>query len=324
MQRPDAPEDGSAVAAALRGHADGLEALRHRLEAVRFTSTFMARDDLTYGSLCAWLGEFIEERFERQDELLDFVMENFRKAAVRLRLSADAYDGSPGAPDRDEVARAAYWAPEGSSTPVDEANPGPRLAQQIQPLVDRIANLSWADDRLTALAADPVAATEVDAVLADFAPMRELAAKLAGRPQVVADQTRAWYETSVQMHRVADALERHLDREMPEWTGEAHASYKALMDKNVDALGGTAATAAALAAAVDGAGAVIAAALRLVREQGAALAANLTAWAAAREVSGDPLPQQLVAAIAKWALTVAAHLNALARSLQSLKGLLGK
>ncbi|GAB3655167.1 hypothetical protein [Glycomyces tarimensis] len=323
--------DGIAVASAMRRHADTLDGLRYRTEAIRFASTLMPRDAAAYGTMCGWIADCLEDRTQRQDGLVEYVAENLRIAAGNLRTAAAAYEGRAagptGEPDalgtvNDAVFRASYWYPGRSSEPL--AEPAPRLADQIQPLVDEISGRSWADEQFAGgdgFGSMPIA--RLDVAIAHFDAMRELLSQLVGRPEIVAAQASAWNDMSAELYRIGRDLEFHLDRDLLEWKGEDHAAYQALMEHNVEAIGGVGATAAALGAAVEGAGVVVASALDLVRGRSVELAAHVVRWAAeANPAEPSATPLQLAAAVTKWALMVMGYVMALARSLHNLRMLL--
>ncbi|MGW5052728.1 type VII secretion target [Actinokineospora sp. NPDC004072] len=76
----------------LRTHAQNVQAVRQRFDAVQSASSHIARDDQAYGLLCGWIAGVLEGRHQKQDELLAYVAENLDIASRELELSADAYD----------------------------------------------------------------------------------------------------------------------------------------------------------------------------------------------------------------------------------------
>jgi hypothetical protein len=53
----------------LRGHANNLEAIKQRLDAVMDASTHIEQDDEAYGTLCGWIAGCLESRHQTQDEI---------------------------------------------------------------------------------------------------------------------------------------------------------------------------------------------------------------------------------------------------------------
>jgi Excreted virulence factor EspC, type VII ESX diderm len=76
----------------LRTHAQNVQAVRQRFDAVQSASSHIARDDQAYGLLCGWISGVLEGRHQKQDELLAFVAENLDMVSRELELTADAYD----------------------------------------------------------------------------------------------------------------------------------------------------------------------------------------------------------------------------------------
>jgi uncharacterized protein YukE len=312
------PRTGAAKS--VRRHADRIDELRFRLEEVRFSSTLMARDAGADGSVFAWINDDLERTVQRQDGIVEYLAENLEIAARRLRATANAFDGRPGAPALAKVDAAAYWAPKGLNAPRVDFGAKPLLAAKIQGLRRTISVQSWAAGDLAERGA--ASSPEFDNAMIDSAlPLRDIKTALLYRPEIIAAQVAAWNGMSAELHRIAQELQELLEHDMPEWTGEAHAAYCWLMDHNVNAATALSATAAGLAAAVEGVGVVITATSARVLERTAELASHLEAWAAgdtAGQAATAP-PLQLVAAVAKWAVTVASSLAALALSLANLK-----
>jgi hypothetical protein len=76
----------------LRTHAQNVQAVRQRFDAVQSASSHIAQDDRAYGLLCGWISGVLEGRHQKQDELLAFVAENLDMVSQELELTADAYD----------------------------------------------------------------------------------------------------------------------------------------------------------------------------------------------------------------------------------------
>jgi hypothetical protein len=76
----------------VRRHAQRIEALRDRFDAVKAASAHIAGDDDAYGVLCRWMVWILEERHARQDELIAYAQENLSLAAESLRAAARQYE----------------------------------------------------------------------------------------------------------------------------------------------------------------------------------------------------------------------------------------
>lgn len=85
----------------LRTHAQNVQAVRQRFDAVQAASSHITQDGRAYGLLCGWISGVLEGRHRKQDELLAYVAESLDIASRELELSADAYD----AVDNDEADR---------------------------------------------------------------------------------------------------------------------------------------------------------------------------------------------------------------------------
>ncbi|GAA4411115.1 type VII secretion target [Actinokineospora soli] len=76
----------------IRTHAQHVQAVRQRFDAVQAASSHITRDDQAYGLLCGWIAGVLEGRHQKQDELIAYVAENLDIATRELELTADAYD----------------------------------------------------------------------------------------------------------------------------------------------------------------------------------------------------------------------------------------
>jgi hypothetical protein len=75
----------------IRRHAQNLDALKARFDAVKSASAAITQDAQAYGLLCGWMPGVLEGRHSRQDELIAYVQENLELAAQELRDTADHY-----------------------------------------------------------------------------------------------------------------------------------------------------------------------------------------------------------------------------------------
>jgi hypothetical protein len=76
----------------LRTHAQNVQAVRQRFDAVQAASAHIKGDDQAYGLLCGWISGVLEGRHQKQDELIAYVAESLDIVSRELGLSADAYD----------------------------------------------------------------------------------------------------------------------------------------------------------------------------------------------------------------------------------------
>lgn len=209
---------------------------------------------------------------------------------------------------------------------------GASLADSVEGLVDAIRSEGWVDDLLagTAFGLD-VAVTVLDpfsALLANglgwameyFEPLRDMLDKLTGMPDVVASHAATWNNMAAELHSMANDLRSHLDGDLPEWYGQAAVAYHNLMDHNVEALGGLGAVSAALAAATEGAGNLVAFTRDIVRDLIADLVARVVVWAveAIFVVTIPVIAAQITAAVVKWAGRILMYVGALITSLTNL------
>lgn len=63
--------------------------------------------------MCAWINDCLEERFHRQDELVEYLAVNLEIAVRRLRATADAFEGRR-RPEQSKVTAVSYWPRRGN------------------------------------------------------------------------------------------------------------------------------------------------------------------------------------------------------------------
>ena len=211
------------------------------------------------------------------------------------------------------------------------------LAESVQDLTAAIKSEGWVDDALAGAGLALEAAGSVldpfSALLANglgwameyFQPLREMLDSLAGNPDAVAAHASTWNNMSGELMSAAEDLQADLKRDLPTWTGDASASYQALMVNNVEGIGGLAGTAAAMAAATEGAIGLVSLTRELVRDLIADLVARVIVWAveAIFVVTIPVIAAQIVAAVLKWAGRIMSYMSALITSLTNLRKLLG-
>jgi hypothetical protein len=213
---------------------------------------------------------------------------------------------------------------------------GSSLADSIEGLVDAIKTEGWVDDALagTGLGVE-VAATVMDpisALLANglgwameyFEPLRQMLDELTGKPDVVASHAATWTRMAAELADVSADLKAALAADLPGWTGGAADGYRRLMAVNFEAIGGLGATAAAMAAATEGAGGLVEMTREIVRDLIADLVARVIVWAveAIFVITIPVIASQIAAAVVKWAGRILTYITSLITSLQNLAKLL--
>lgn len=213
---------------------------------------------------------------------------------------------------------------------------GAALPDSFQGLVDAIHSAGWVDDLLAGAAFGvEVTATVMDpfsALLANglgwameyFAPLRQILDDLTGMPDVVASHAATWQNMAAELVSMATDLESHLGADVPHWQGQAATAYQSLMAHNVAALDGLGGISAAMAAATQAAGNLVAFTRDVVRDLIADLVARVVVWAveAIFVVTIPVIASQIAAAVVKWAGRIATYVAALISSLTNLARLL--
>jgi len=211
------------------------------------------------------------------------------------------------------------------------------LAESVQDLTSAIKSEGWVDNALAggglALEAVGTVMDPFSALLANglgwameyFQPLREMLDSLTGNPDAVAAHVTTWNNMAGALMSAAEDLQGHLTRDMPTWTGAASDAYQDLMINNVEGIGGLAGTAAAMAAATEGAMGLVQMTREIVRDLIADLVARVIVWAveAIFVVTIPVIAAQIVAAVLKWAGRIMMYTNALISSLTNLRKLLG-
>lgn len=213
---------------------------------------------------------------------------------------------------------------------------GAALADSCQGLVDAIHSEGWVDDLLAGAAFGiEVAATVMDpfgALLANglgwameyFEPLRQILDELTGMPDVVASHAATWDNMAAELQRMAEDLKSHLAGDLPDWQGQAATAYQGLMAHNVEAISGLGGISAAMAAATQAAGNLVAFTRDIVRDLIADLVARVIVWAveAIFVVTIPVIASQIAAAVVKWAGRILTYVTALITSLTNLSKLL--
>jgi uncharacterized protein YukE len=211
------------------------------------------------------------------------------------------------------------------------------LAESVQDLTAAIKSEGWVDDALAGAGLALEAAGSVldpfSALLANglgwameyFQPLREMLDSLTGNPDAVAAHAATWNNMAGELMGCAEDLQGDLQRDLITWAGDASAAYQALMINNVEGIGGLAGTAAAMAAATEGAIGLVQLTREIVRDLIADLVARVIVWAveAIFVVTIPIIAAQIVGAVLKWAGRIMTYMNALITSLTNLRRLLG-
>ncbi|MER7891963.1 hypothetical protein ABTX15_19295 [Micromonospora sp. NPDC094482] len=213
---------------------------------------------------------------------------------------------------------------------------GAAAADSFQGLVDAIRSEGWVDDLIAGAAFGVEAvATVLDpfsALLANglgwameyFEPLRQVLDELTGMPDVVASHAATWDNMAAELESIAIDLKSHLGADTPLWQGQAATAYQGLMAHNVAAIDGMSGISAAMAAATQAAGNLVAFTRDVVRDLIADLVARVVIWAveAIFVVTIPVIATQIVAAVVKWGGRILTYVAALISSLTNLTKLL--
>ncbi|WP_406073450.1 WXG100 family type VII secretion target [Micromonospora sp. NBC_01638] len=213
---------------------------------------------------------------------------------------------------------------------------GAAAADSFQGLVDAIHSEGWVDDLLAGAAFGVEAvATVLDpfsALLANglgwameyFEPLREILDQLTGMPDVVTSHAATWNNMAAELESMATDLKTHLGVDMPGWQGQAATAYQTLMAHNVTGIDALSGISAAMAAATQAAGNLVAFTRDIVRDLIADLVARVIVWAieAIFVVTIPAIAASIVAAVVKWAGRILTYVGALISSLTNLSKLL--
>ncbi|MFX0594040.1 WXG100 family type VII secretion target [Melissospora conviva] len=212
---------------------------------------------------------------------------------------------------------------------------GSSLGDGVEGLVAAIHSEGWVDDLLAGAAFGlDVAATVLDpfsALLANglgwamehFEPLREALDWLTGMPDVVASHAMTWSNMAGHLEQMAVNLQNHLAGDLPDWQGQAAAAYQSLMQNNTAAIAGLGGASAAMAAATEAAGNLVAFTRDIVRDLIADLVARVIVWAAEAifVVTIPVIAAQIAAAVLKWAGRIMSYTMGLVTSLTNLSKL---
>jgi uncharacterized protein YukE len=204
-------------------------------------------------------------------------------------------------------------------------------------MIDAFKSEGWVDDLLAGgglalevvgSVLDPFSAllsAGIGWALEYFEPLREMLQEVTGKADVVMAHAQTWSNMSGELLAIVEELTAHLDADMPSWTGDAADAYKSLMAHNVTSASALAATAEAMAAATEGAGALVQITHEIVRDLIAELVGHVIVWAieAIFVVTIPVIAAQIVAAVVKWAGIIMGYGMALVQSFTNLKTLLG-
>jgi hypothetical protein len=222
---------------------------------------------------------------------------------------------------------------------VDEPVPawsGVWIAEDIELIGQGVRSGSWVDGSLgvmdagldgLALMSDPVGVLlqyGVSWLIEHVRPLSQALDWLAGDPAAITAQARTWRNVAESLRSESDTLAKAVRADMAEWSGAAAEAYRRwthARDRSLRALGSAA---EAMAAIVEGAGALVGTVRMMVRDAVATVVSRLVVYAA--EVAGTlglatPLVVEQVSALcASWAARIAGWLRALINSLRKLMG----
>lgn len=213
---------------------------------------------------------------------------------------------------------------------------GAGLADGVQGLVESIQSGNWVTGALAGLGLglevagsimDPVSALLANGIgwaMEYFEPLREMLDWLTGKPDVVMSHAGTWNNMAGALVQLAEELKGSLERDLPTWTGQASDAYRAMMSKNVNVIGGLSATAAAMAAATEGAGGLVSLTREIVRDLIADLVSRVIVWAAEAifVVTIPVIAAQIAAAVVKWSGMILSYVTALVDSISNLNKLI--
>lgn len=197
---------------------------------------------------------------------------------------------------------------------------GMPLAQDVEQLVQAIHSGSWTAgleagvgtglDALGAIAnpVDSLLSAGISWLLEHVHVFTEMLNSLAGDPGAIQGYADQWKQHSQSATDIGLDMRNYVANDISAWTGAAADAYRTQADQQVDGVHAAAATADAVAAAVQGAGELVAAVRMLVRDLIAQAVAeileHIPIWLAAEGCSlGLATPGVIadaVALIAKW------------------------
>lgn len=200
------------------------------------------------------------------------------------------------------------------------ATEGMPLAQDVEALSQAIKSGSWGAglesglgtglDVLGTIAnpVDSLLTSGISWLMEHVHVFTEILDSLAGNPTAIQAYADQWTQHSQQLTDIAVDLHNHVNNDTTAWTGDAGDAYRAQATQQVDGLHAAAASADSVAAAVQGAGQLVASVRMLVRDLIAQAIAeiieHIPVWLAAEGCSlGLATPGVIadaVALIAKW------------------------
>jgi uncharacterized protein YukE len=157
-----------------------------------------------------------------------------------------------------------------------------------------------------------------------FDPLREKLDELTGKQDVVASHAATWDNMARELADISADLQAALAADLPGWTGKAADAYQKMMVNNTEGIAGLGATAAAMAAATEGAGGLVEMTREIVRDLIADLVARVIVWVAEAifVITIPAIVSQIVAAVVKWVGRILVYTTGLINSLQNLSKLL--
>ena len=211
------------------------------------------------------------------------------------------------------------------------------LAEDVEQILSGVRGGSWVDASIggasagmdaLALVVDPAGTLlqyGVAWLLEHVKPLSEALDWLAGDPGAIAAQAQTWRNVAGAIDSHVDELIRGVRWDTSEWIGEAGDAYRAWAGNQQQALTALATAARTMAAAVEGAGTLIAGVRVMVRDAIAVVVSRLITYAVEEIFSlgaGTPaVVTQVTALCSAWGDRIAHWLRALLDSLRRLRGL---
>ena len=222
--------------------------------------------------------------------------------------------------------------------------PGPALLDDARLIADGIRGHNWVDTTLggvgasldaLSLAVDPLgtlAAWGVTWLLEHVGPLRDALDRLAGDAGEVAAHAATWSTVAATAATAGQHLADRLRTDVAGWHGMSGDAYRAHAGEHLDTLAGISAAAGGIAAAVDGAGLLVALVRGIVRDLiaqfVATLAARLPQWLAAEGLTlGLATPvvvSQVSGLVARYVDEIRHFVRALLGSLRRLRTMIDR
>jgi hypothetical protein len=310
-------EDYIGRAAQIRAHAARVAGLRVRFGAVKAISARIERADHAYGNLVGTIARELNNRHAKQNEIIDFVEENFALAVIELHGIVRLFD--PHGED-----------PSGDPPSTDPVPHGSTRQPGYQELCDTVGARMWVAEPLLVAVTDrpewtddtaDLTATLRDAGASWAMPFLEtlhgMLDDLDGAPDTVVAHTAAWNDMADELLDMASHLDTLLRNDLPDWKGPAAEAYGTMLDGNAGILEQLAGIAVVLSSATAAAGDLVRYTRRVIH--------GIIADVMARVVARPDTPDRAAwahSAVADAAARIRVYREALVASIDALRGLL--